>query len=94
MPGSRAADDFDAIRHKLKNLDVVVPPSTSQPDTKERPRAAEDVEFIKKRIEELRKERDSGISGAASTEYPDAPIGNCFPCQQNGTVCDGTCSWG
>lgn len=94
MSSTRAADDFEFIRHKLKNLDVVVPPSASQPDTKERPRAAEDVDFIKKRIEELRKELDSGISGAASAEYPNAPIGQCFPCQQNGTVCDGSCSWG
>lgn len=92
MSRSRAADDFDFIKDRLKNLDVAGSSTTSQSPTKERPRAVEDVDVIKKRIEELRKERDSGISGSASNEYPNAPIGYCFPCQMNKTTCDGSCS--
>lgn len=94
MTKSRAADDFDFIRDKLKNLDVVESTSTTQQPTKERPRAVEDVDVIKKRIDELLKEQDTSISGAASEEYPNAPIGYCFPCQMNKTSCDGSCSWG
>lgn len=62
-----------------------------EPETKPRTKAVEDFDFIRKRREELQKEREEAQNPPGQTLTESNQIGNCHLCLQDKIPCNGMC---